>query len=116
MKPGTGERKDLAAGEENSLAGLRFLAAEDNEINAEILVELLQIEGASCEVTENGQLTVERFRQAAPGEFDAILMDVQMPVMNGYDATRAIRALDRGDAKEILIIAKIGRASCRERV
>ncbi len=110
MKPGTGERKDLAAGEENSLAGLRFLAAEDNEINAEILVELLQIEGASCEVTENGQLTVERFRQAAPGEFDAILMDVQMPVMNGYDATRAIRALDRGDAKEILIIAMTANA------
>ena len=110
MKPGTGERKDLAAGEENSLAGLRFLAAEDNEINAEILVELLQIEGASCEITGNGQLTVERFRQAAPGEFDAILMDVQMPVMNGYDATRAIRALDRRDAKEILIIAMTANA------
>ena len=76
------------------LEGMRFLAAEDNEINAEILTELLEIEGASCEIVSNGQLAVERFQSAAPGEFDAILMDVQMPVMNGHEAARAIRALE----------------------
>ena len=105
-------KKDAApeAREENSLTGLHFLAAEDNEINAEILKELLQMEGASCQIVENGQLALECFQQAAPGEFDAILMDVQMPVMNGYDATRAIRALDRGDAGTIPIIAMTANA------
>ncbi len=93
-----------------SLAGLRFLAAEDNEINAEILLEILDIEGARCEIVENGELVVERFRNAGKEEFDAILMDVQMPVMNGYDATRAIRALEREDAKEIPIIAMTANA------
>ncbi len=93
-----------------TLGGLHFLAAEDNEINAEILEELLSIEGADCEIVENGQLVVERFMKAAEGEFDAILMDVQMPVMNGYDATKAIRALNRKDAKEIPIIAMTANA------
>lgn len=88
-----------------SLKGLHFLAAEDNEINAEILTEILEIEGATCEIAVNGRLAVERFSHAAKGEFDAILMDVQMPVMNGYEATRAIRALDRSDAGQIPIIA-----------
>ena len=92
------------------LNGMRFLAAEDNEINAEILTELLEIEGASCEVVPNGLLAVERFRSAAPGEFDAILMDVQMPVMNGHEAARAIRALDREDAGRIPIIAMTANA------
>ncbi len=72
--------------------------------------ELLSIEGADCEIVENGQLVVERFMKAAEGEFDAILMDVQMPVMNGYDATKAIRALNRKDAKEIPIIAMTANA------
>lgn len=94
----------------NALEGLHFLVAEDNDINAEILEELLSIEDASCEIVENGQLAVERFMNAAEGEFDAILMDVQMPVMNGYDATRAIRALQRKDAKEIPIIAMTANA------
>ncbi len=93
-----------------SLEGLHFLAAEDNEINAEILAELLGIEGASCEIAANGKLAVERFAQAAPGEFDAILMDVQMPVMNGHEATRAIRALPREDAGRIPIIAMTANA------
>ena len=96
--------------EQCSLAGMHFLVAEDNEINAEILAEILQIEGADCEITENGQLVLERFSQAAPEEFDAILMDVQMPVMNGYDATRAIRRLARGDAGTIPIIAMTANA------
>ena len=89
---------------------MHFLAAEDNEINAEILSELLELEGASCEITGNGLLAVERFQRSAPGEFDAVLMDVQMPVMNGHDATRAIRALDREDAKGILIVAMTANA------
>lgn len=87
-----------AADERINLDGLHFLVAEDNEINAEILSELLDLEGAVCEIVENGQLAVERFGCAQAGEFDAILMDVQMPVMNGYEATRAIRALPRRDA------------------
>ncbi len=92
------------------LEGLHFLAAEDNEINAEILKEILTFEGAACEIVENGRLALERFQSSKEGEFDAILMDVQMPVMNGYDATRAIRALDRSDAKEILIAAMTANA------
>lgn len=94
----------------NNLEGLHFLAAEDNEINAEILEEILEMEGADCVIVENGKLALERFMNAAEGEFDAILMDVQMPVMNGYDATRAIRSLVRGDAKTIPIIAMTANA------
>ncbi len=108
----TGRREDAPAEtvEETTLEGLRFLAAEDNEINAEILVEILSIEGAECEVAENGRMAVERFTNAEAGEFDAILMDVQMPVMNGYDATRAIRSLAREDAAAIPIIAMTANA------
>lgn len=98
-------------GEEDSvLNGLHFLVAEDNDINAEILSELLDIEGATCEIAENGKFVLERFERAAAGEFDAILMDVQMPVMNGYEATRKIRLLDRSDAKSIPIIAMTANA------
>ena len=86
------------------------LPAEDNEINAEILEELLDIENATCEIVENGRLAVERFQRAGPEEFDAILMDVQMPVMNGHEAARAIRALDREDAARIPIIAMTANA------
>ncbi len=110
LKGGTEEEK---AGEQepcSSLEGLHFLAAEDNEINAEILSEILEMEGASCEIAENGRLALERFERASEGEFDAILMDVQMPVMNGYEATKAIRALKRKDAEEIPIIAMTANA------
>ena len=105
------DEPDLPEPEEDGiLNGMRFLAAEDNEINAEILTELLDIEGASCEIAVNGQLAVERFQRSAQGEFDAILMDVQMPVMNGHEAARAIRALDREDAGRIPIIAMTANA------
>lgn len=100
----------LAETDQSDLKGLHFLAAEDNEINAEILVEILKMEGADCVIAENGKLALERFVNAAEGEFDAILMDVQMPVMNGYDATRAIRALARRDAKMVPIIAMTANA------
>ena len=98
--------------EENSagLEGMHFLVAEDNEINAEILSELLALEGADCEIVSNGQLAVERFNRSEAGEFTAVLMDVQMPVMNGYEATRSIRALEREDAGTIPIIAMTANA------
>lgn len=96
--------------EESCLCGLHFLVAEDNDINAEILSELLEIEKATCEIAENGQLALERFTNAAMNEFDAILMDVQMPVMNGYEATRKIRELKRPDARNIPIIAMTANA------
>ena len=93
-----------------SLKGMHFLAAEDNEINAEILAELLEIEGATCEIAANGLLALERFQNSDPGKFDAILMDVQMPVMNGHEAARAIRGLEREDAGQIPIIAMTANA------
>ncbi len=94
----------------SSLKGRHFLVAEDNEINSEILLELLHIDGADGEVAENGQLAVELFLAADAGHFDAVLMDVQMPVMNGYEATRCIRSMERADAKTIPIIAMTANA------
>lgn len=93
-----------------SLAGLKVLAAEDNEINAEILSELLQIEDIECEIQPNGQAAYERFLQSEPGEFDIIFMDVQMPVMDGYEATRAIRSSEHPLAASIPIIAMTANA------
>ncbi|MCI9216703.1 response regulator [Lachnospiraceae bacterium 42-17] len=101
---------DFKPSKKGILAGQYFLVAEDNEINSEILSELLDIHGAACEITENGRAAVERFASSAPGEFAAILMDVQMPVMNGYEATKAIRALKREDAGTIPIIAMTANA------
>ena len=94
----------------SSLKGRHFLIAEDNEINSEILLELLHIDGADGEVAENGQLAVELFLATDAGHFDAVLMDVQMPVMNGYEATRCIRSMERADAKTIPIIAMTANA------
>ena len=84
---------------------MRFLCAEDNELNAEILTELLKIEGAECTICENGEEVLKAFEQSAPGDYDMILMDVQMPVMNGYEATKAIRRSSHELAKTIPIIA-----------
>ena len=100
--------KDEPAG--NVLKGMRFLCAEDNELNAEILMELLKIEGAECTICENGKRVLEAFEQSAPGDYDMILMDVQMPVMNGYEATKAIRRSSHELAKTIPIIAMTANA------
>ena len=106
----------LAAQEEtdeqdgNILQGMRFLCAEDNELNAEILTELLKIEGAECTICENGEEILKAFEQSVPGDYDMILMDVQMPVMNGYEATKAIRRSSHELAKTIPIIAMTANA------
>ena len=106
----------LAAQEEtdeqdgNILQGMKFLCAEDNELNAEILTELLKIEGAECTICENGEEILKAFEQSAPGDYDMILMDVQMPVMNGYEATKAIRRSSNELAKTIPIIAMTANA------
>ena len=94
----------------NILQGMRFLCAEDNELNAEILTELLKIEGAECTICENGEEILKAFEQSAPGDYDMILMDVQMPVMNGYEATKAIRRSSHELAKKIPIIAMTANA------
>ena len=95
---------------DNIFQGMRFLCAEDNELNAEILTELLKIEGAECTICENGEEILKTFEKSAPGDYDMILMDVQMPVMNGYEATREIRRSSHELAKKILIIAMTANA------
>lgn len=90
--------------------GMHILAAEDNEINAEILSELLGMVGADCHICENGRAAVEEFEKAAPDRYQLILMDVQMPVMNGYEATKAIRNLDTPLSRRIPIIAMTANA------
>ena len=94
----------------NILQGMRFLCAEDNELNAEILTELLKIEGAECTICENGEEILKVFEQSAPGDYDMILMDIQMPVLNGYEATKAIRRSSHKLAKTIPIIAMTANA------
>lgn len=81
-----------------NFAGRRILVAEDNELNWEIANELLQDLGLELEWAENGQVCTEMFRKSEPGYYDAILMDIRMPIMNGYEASEAIRAMDRQDA------------------
>ncbi len=94
----------------NLLNGMHFLCAEDNSLNAEILTELLKVQGAECTICDNGAKAVETFEQSSPGDFDMILMDVQMPVMNGYEATRAIRESGHECARTIPIIAMTANA------
>lgn len=84
------------------LEGLRLLAAEDNALNAEILEELLKMNGAGVALFENGALALDAFRQSPPGTYDAVLLDIQMPVMNGYDTARAIRRLPNGASVPII--------------
>jgi CheY-like chemotaxis protein len=85
--------------------GCRLLLAEDNDINAMIAVEILGKKGAEVDVAENGQVAVDRFASLPEGYYDAILMDIQMPVMDGRAAAKAIRAMSRSDAKRIPIFA-----------
>ena len=103
-------QEEIAEPDSNTLKGMRFLCAEGNELNAEILMELLKIEGAECTICENGEKVLETFEQSAPGDYDMILMDVQMPVMNGYEATKAIRRSSHELAMTIPIIAMTANA------
>ena len=107
------EQKDVS---EKSIKGLHILLAEDNELNMEIAEFVLQNEGAEVSKVWNGQETVEVFRKSEPGDFDVILMDIMMPVMNGYEATKMIRSLDREDAKVIPIIAMTANAFTEDRL
>lgn len=99
-----------AEAEEISLAGMHILAAEDNELNAELLQDLLSLEDASVDIATNGKEVVEKFEASEPGRYDFILMDVQMPVMNGYDATRTIRKSAHPQAQTIPIFAMTANA------
>ena len=107
------KQKDVS---EKSIKGLHILLAEDNELNMEIAEFMLQNEGAEVTKAWNGQEAVELFRKSKPGEFDVILMDIMMPVMNGYEATKKIRSLDREDAKMIPIIAMTANAFTEDRL
>ena len=107
------KQKDVS---EKSIKGLHILLAEDNELNMEIAEFMLQNEGTVVTKAWNGQEAVELFRKSKPGEFDVILMDIMMPVMNGYEATKMIRALDREDAKTIPIIAMTANAFTEDRL
>ena len=107
------EQKDVS---EKSIKGLHILLAEDNELNMEIAEFVLQNEGADVTKAWNGQEVVEIFEKSSPSEFDAILMDIMMPIMNGYEATKMIRSLDREDAKVIPIIAMTANAFTEDRL
>ncbi len=96
--------------EQGILRGMHILVAEDNEINAEILKELLDMAGASCDIYENGELVSAAFERSDPGQYQIVLMDVQMPVMNGYEATRRIRGMRHPMAVKIPIIAMTANA------
>lgn len=97
--------QDLDGSEQAQTGGLNILLAEDNELNAEILVEILNMQDFTVTHVENGKEAVEAFQKSAVGEYDVILMDVQMPVMDGYEATGIIRNMDRTDAKQVVIFA-----------
>ena len=107
------KQKDVS---EKSIKGLHILLAEDNELNMEIAEFMLQNEGVEVTKAWNGQEAVEIFRKSKPGEFDVILMDIMMPVMNGYEATKKIRSLDREDAKVVPIIAMTANAFTEDRL
>ena len=110
------QRKEQENVSEKSIKGLHILLAEDNELNMEIAEFMLQNEGADVTKAWKGQEAVELFRKSKPGEFDVILMDIMMPVMNGYEATKLIRSLDREDARMIPIIAMTANAFTEDRL
>lgn len=108
--PAQPRKNEINSGESDILKGKRFLCAEDKELNEEILKALLEMEGAECEICTNGEEIVERFADVRKGEFDAILMDVQMPLMNGYEAARAIRSGTNPLGRTIPVIAMTANA------
>ena len=110
------KREEQTDASEKSIKGLHILLAEDNELNMEITEFVLQNEGADLTKAWDGQEAVELFRNSEPGEFDVILMDIMMPVMDGYEAAKMIRFLDREDAKEIPIIAMTANAFTEDRI
>ncbi|WP_370808371.1 ATP-binding protein [Eubacterium ramulus] len=116
IDPDADKREEQKDASEKSIKGLHILLAEDNELNMEIAEFMLQNEGADVIKAWNGQEAVELFRKSEPGEFDVILMDIMMPVMNGYEATKMIRSLDREDAKEVPIIAMTANAFTEDRI
>lgn len=103
-------RKNETENNENDISGIHVLLVEDNELNMEIAETFLTDAGATVTKAFNGQQAVYMFNENPPGKFDAILMDVMMPVMNGYDATRKLRSMNRPDAKTIPIIAMTANA------
>ena len=116
IDPDADKREEQRDVSEKSIKGLHILLAEDNELNMEIAEFVLQNGGADVTKAWNGQEAVELFRKSASGEFDAILMDIMMPVMNGYEAAKKIRSLDREDAKTIPIIAMTANAFMEDRL
>ena len=110
------DRNETEEKTETSIQGLHVLLTEDNELNMEIAEFVLQNEGAVVTKAWNGQKAVDIFRKSRPGEFDAILMDIMMPVMNGYEAAKMIRSLDREDAKVIPIIAMTANAFTEDKM
>ena len=110
------KREEQTDASEKSIKGLHILLAEDNELNMEIAEFMLQNEGADVTKAWNGREAVEIFRKSEPDEFDVILMDIMMPVMNGYEATKMIRSLEREDAKTIPIIAMTANAFTEDRL
>ena len=110
------KREEQTDASEKSIKGLHILLAEDNELNMEIAEFMLQNEGADVVKAWNGREAVEIFRKSEPGEFDVILMDIMMPVMNGYEATKMIRSLEREDAKVIPVIAMTANAFTEDRL
>ena len=110
------DRTEAEEKTETSIHGLHVLLTEDNELNMEIAEFVLQNEGAVVTKAWNGQKAVDIFRKNRPGEFDAILMDIMMPVMNGYEAAKMIRSLDREDAKVIPIIAMTANAFTEDKM
>ena len=109
------EKRLIKQEDKKSLAGKRILLAEDNDINAEIAMELLKEEGLILERAENGVICVEKLEKAPEGYYDLILMDVQMPDMDGYDATRKIRRLDDPEKAKIPIIAMTANTFSKDR-
>ena len=116
IDPDADKREEQRDVSEKSIKGLHILLAEDNELNMEIAEFVLQNVGADVTKAWNGQEAVELFRKSEPGGFDTILMDIMMPVMNGYEATKMIRSLDREDAKTIPIIAMTANAFTEDRL